>query len=306
MNCLVCGSTSVKVQGSYRGNHPTFLELSRVECSSCGMVFAAPMPSEYALEKYNAAYFSNAHGGLAMGASPFFSGIARLRLAHVHKYLAKYNISVLRVLELGPGTGFFARNWLDLHAENEYWAVESDASCHASLRNIGVNIVEFSAMEKELPPVDLLVMSHVLEHVSDPVSFLKQSMLKLRDGGVIFIEVPCMDWMHKATDEPHLLFFDKKSMHHLLNMLGFDEIEVSYHGKTIKDLNSISVFKRTWMIVRAKLIALGLVAPFARIKEGMEVLGDPLERAVVAPFEAHQESIEPAWWLRAIAKKRES
>jgi hypothetical protein len=35
----------------------------------------------------------------------------------------------------------------------------------------------------------------------------------------------------------------------------------------------------------------------------MELLTDPLERAAVAPFEAHREKQEPAWWLRAIARK---
>jgi hypothetical protein len=55
--------------------------------------------------------------------------------------------------------------------------------------------------------------------------------------------------------------------------------------------------------IRGKLISLGWVAPFAKKRLGMESLKDPLERAVVAPFKAHEESTEPAWWLRAVARK---
>jgi hypothetical protein len=55
--------------------------------------------------------------------------------------------------------------------------------------------------------------------------------------------------------------------------------------------------------VRNKLIALGLIAPFSRAAPGMEDLHEPLERAVVAPFSAHIESSEPAWWLRVVARK---
>lgn len=58
------------------------------------------------------------------------------------------------------------------------------------------------------------------------------------------------------------------------------------------------------MAIRVKLLSLGFVAPFAKKQVGMEMLTQPLERAMAAPFMAHQESIEPAWWLRAVARRR--
>ena len=41
----------------------------------------------------------------------------------------------------------------------------------------------------------------------------------LKKKGHLFIEVPCKDWDHKNEDEPHLLFFDKKSMVRLAEKL---------------------------------------------------------------------------------------
>jgi SAM-dependent methyltransferase len=269
------------------------------------MVFAAPMPQDSAFEEYNASYFASAHGGQPRDprAMAFFSGIARLRLVHIERYLSNRDIAVSSLLELGPGPGFFARNWLERHPETTYMAIETDTSCHDSLKDVGVHLVEVSAKQEDNMPVDLVVMSHVLEHVSNPIKFLTDATRNLRKDGALFIEVPCRDWEHKPIYEPHLLFFDKGPMHHLLSKLGFDDIQVSYHGQEIYRLRSASVWRSRLMVLRSKLIALGLIAPFARIRPGMEALTDPLERAAVAPFKAHRETQKPAWWLRAVARK---
>lgn len=303
--CPVCGGVDVETQGDYRAKHPVFAGRRRVQCSSCGMVFATPMPSDSALDEYNANYFSTAHGGQPGNAvaTAFFSGIARLRIAYLERYLGTHDITVSTLLECGPGPGFFARNWLERHPESTYMAVETDTSCHASLKAIGVQLIDGLGMAKDAGSVDLVVMSHVLEHVPHPKKFLARATRTLSPGGALFIEVPCREYEHKPIDEPHLLFFDKKPMHRFLSELGFDEIEVSYHGSEISRLRSGSTLGAKWMALRSRLIAAGIVAPFARASVGMEPLVNPVERAAVAPFNAHRESLMPAWWLRAVARK---
>lgn len=304
-SCPVCGSNDVEIKGAYRGTHPIFTGMKRAHCSLCGMVFAIPMPQDSALEEYNASYFASAHGGQPRNAqaTAFFSGIARLRLAQLDRYLGKNNISVSGLLEFGPGPGFFARNFLEKHPETTYMAIETDTSCYTLLKEVGVHLADVSSKSEENMPVDLVVMSHVLEHVSNPIKFLMDATRTLRKDGVLFIEVPCRDWEHKSIDEPHLLFFDKSSMHQLLSRLGFYDIQLSYHGQEIKRLRSVAWWRSRFMALRSKLITLGLVTPFARVRPGMEVLTDPLERAVVVPFQAHLETQKPAWWLRAIARQ---
>ncbi len=306
--CPVCGSLHAELQDDYRANHPAFRGLKRAHCNSCAMEFATPMPSESALDAYNASYFSTAHGGQPRDpvAKAFFSGIAGLRLAHLERYLGTQGVAVSSLMEFGPGPGFFARSWLARRPETTYVAMETDTSCHDSLREIGVRLIDSAAFAGGAPPVDLVVMSHVLEHVPNPAKFLRNATRSLRERGALFIEVPCLDYLHKPIDEPHVLFFDKKPMHQLLSTLGFDNVEVSYHGQEIDRLRSASVWRAKWMAARSRLIALGLVAPFAQVRPGMETLDNPLERAAVAPFNAHRESSRPAWWLRAVARKGSS
>jgi len=303
--CPVCGSPDAEVRGPYRGTHPIFTGLNRAHCLSCGMVFADPMPGEELLEQYNASYFVSAHGDQPRDslATAFFLGIARLRITHIERYLNNRNITVSTLLEFGPGPGFFARNFLEKHPETTYRAIETDTSCYTSLKDIGVHLVDISSNSEDNIRVDLVVMSHVLEHISNPSEFINNATRSLRKGGALFIEVPCRDWEHKPIDEPHLLFFDKGPMRHLLRHLGFEDIQVSYHGQEIERLRSASVWRSKLMALRSKLIDMGLVAPFARMRPGMEALTEPLERAAVKPFQAHCETQNPAWWLRAIARK---
>jgi SAM-dependent methyltransferase len=270
------------------------------------MGFATPMPNEEALSEYNATYFATAHGGTPTGtvARAFFSGIAKLRIAYLERYLSEQRVPVSRLLEFGPGPGFFAASWLERRPDTTYMAHETDISCHADLERLGIQLVGSVSSSEVVAPVDLVVMSHVLEHVNAPKAFLGHATKSLRKGGVLFIEVPCLDYEHKLIDEPHLLFFDKKPMQYLLRTSGFADIEVGYYGQEIDRLRSIPVMQKKWMSLRSRLIAHGLVAPFASQKPGMESLTNPLERAVVAPFRAHCESSKPAWWLRAVARKQ--
>ena len=304
--CPICANIDIQVKGKYRAVDSTFNGLHLAHCYSCGMVFAAPMPSEADLEEYNANYFTRAHGGRSsIIAKAFFSGIARLRYAHLTSYLKKRSINVTRILEYGPGQGFFSRNWLERNPQTKYTAIETDNSCHASLREMGVQLIDSTTIGRgnESESVDLVVMSHVLEHISNPIKFLTEATRNLRKFGVLFIEVPCGDWEHKPIDEPHLLFFDKKSMLHLMKTLGFEHIQLSYHGQEISKLRSISFLESKLKAVRSKLISFGLIWPFAKNRTGMELIENPLERAVLAPYKAHCESSTPAWWLRVVAIK---
>jgi len=305
--CPICNNVNLKVIRDYHNHSIVYNDMQLIKCNKCKMVFASPMPSENEIELYNASYFSNAHGDLPKTtvAKAFFSGIARLRAAFITNYLQKENIVVNHVLEIGSGIVYFARNWLEKNPDTKYSVIETDSSCYDSLEKIGVKLIDpiVDKEGKELESVDLMIMSHVLEHVSNPVSFLEKITKRLHKHAVLFIEVPCGDWEHKHKDEPHLLFFDKEPMKRLLEKLSFENIQISYHGQEIEQLRKHSIYRAKVMAIRSKLISFGIIAPFSRVRNGMEIISDPLERAAVAPFKAHCESSKPAWWLRAIATK---
>lgn len=69
--------------------------------------------------------------------------------------------------------------------------------------------VEFAAItergiEMEADSVDVVVASHVIEHVNDPITFFRDLIRILRPGGVLWIEAPSeLSAMPPSSDTPH-------------------------------------------------------------------------------------------------------
>jgi len=305
-HCIICFSSDVKSLRPFKGISTIFEHKYLKQCNSCKMVFIDPMPSDDELEIYNANYFESAHGGHPTNPSAvaFFSGIGKLRGYYVDAFLLRNGFKTKRVLEIGPGHGYFAKNWIKLHPNVDYFGVETDKSCYDSLKQAGVQILAPEQVDSSFEEVDLVIISHVLEHVSNPESFLQTVTKKLRKGGVLFIEVPCFDWQHKELDEPHLLFFDKEPMKLLLKKVGFDQIEVNYYGNTIELLKSRSRIDQLFTKIRSKLIDMGFHGIFAYpAQKGLSLL-TPLESAASRHAMAHSESVQPSWWLRTVSIKQ--
>lgn len=69
--------------------------------------------------------------------------------------------------------------------------------------------------------------------------------------------------IHKSIDEPHLLFFDKKPMRHLLESPA-SRISNWAIGRGIDALRSESALRSKWMSLRSRLIDKGLIAVFPK------------------------------------------
>jgi SAM-dependent methyltransferase len=298
--CVACGGTDHRVIRAYHSHSSLFNEMELVCCQQCNLVFALPAPTDEQLRLYNESYFDNAHGGLNMHpeALLFFSGIALLRLEHVLSFCKKNSKTPNTVVEIGPGHGYFWEHMQVRLPACQYTAVESDSRCHDRLRELGATICEdISLLEPNA--YDLLVMSHVLEHGAKPDEFLRTAMDCLKPGGVIFIEVPCKDHEFKEEDEPHLVFFDKQSMSHLLNRLNIGSTHLSYHGKKIHKIRKQGSFyerieSKWWRIQR-------------RLEGGKRGKPPGIEDLAmwhaIRPYEPHLEHEEPSWWLRAMGCK---
>lgn len=97
----------------------------------------------------------------------------------------------LSLIEVGCGKGYF----LELLRDKGYPITGIDPAYEGS--NADVVKLPFTA-ELGLS-ADAVVLRHVLEHIPDPLAFLRE-IAKANQGGQIYIEVPCFDWIleHKA------------------------------------------------------------------------------------------------------------
>lgn len=303
--CPICSSNHRISLRKYKSNSTVLSNIELTKCKNCELVFANPMPTQDAWTLYNSDYFNVAHGGIAIDLNSinFFRGIAVIRMKYILKYFKSNSITLNSILEIGPGVGHLAAKWLEFFPELNYSVVETDKSCHSSLKKLGVNVFNNIENIPESSSFDLVIHSHVLEHVINPVEFLEVNTKYLRKGGVLFIDVPCNDWKFKELDEPHLLFFDKTPMLNLLNRkLNHKNIQISYHGNTIRKIlekNKFTFFTRIANKFRLDKLYKRLNWAFYKDKKFLTIS----EYLMIFDFKPYLTNEKESWWLRSISTK---
>ena len=303
MICPICSSEEIVIESKFRNKDKCFSNIERASCENCQLHFAHPMPSLSNLERYNKTYHKSAHGGHErnLKQSAFFSGIAKTRLNFIKSNMQLDIKNSYKILEIGPGPGAFVGVWREHFVNSEYYVIETDKSCHKSLLNLGVRIVQNNFLKEKNIKFDFIILSHVLEHVTRPKEFLKSYLNYLKKGGHIFIEVPCMDWRHKKLDEPHLLFFDKPSMICLMGKLNLTKVSIGYFGIPIKSL--LNPIKNIVKRLRNFLWRNGISFYHPEKKNLLRIGLNSLEAGAIINFEPHVEHSKPSWWLRILFKK---
>lgn len=253
MVCPICSSDDYKKIKPYKFNHLIFEGRDICQCNDCSMQFIYPMPTQEEWDAYNASYFSNAHGGLKLTPwiDAYNSGLAKARLASLVDYIKSNNISIKKVLEVGPGPGYLMKEYLSRFPETQYYVVESDSSVHEKLNQLGATIIEADQIDS-INDVDLLIATHVIEHTLKPVDFLSYFSKALRMNGCVFIEAPCLDHQYKDIFEPHVVFFEQSTLATCFKKADLYNFEFTYNGDIISKIRINSLVKKIIIKLQTK------------------------------------------------------
>jgi hypothetical protein len=109
---------------------------------------------------------------------------------HLNKVadLIEENIGKNSIVEVGCGKGLFLEMMLDRGID----IVGFDPTYVGNNPRVTKKFFEYGIIEK---PSSGLVLRHVLEHIKNPYEFLKQLKEANGDQGLIYIEVPCFEWI---------------------------------------------------------------------------------------------------------------
>lgn len=97
-----------------------------------------------------------------------------------------------RLVEIGCGKGFF----LEMLLEKGFDVIGYDPTYEGENHRVQRKYYTPGVLEQ----ADGLILRHVLEHIQNPISFLEQLKTANGGSGIIYIEVPCFDWIcsHRA------------------------------------------------------------------------------------------------------------
>jgi len=136
------------------------------------------------------------------------------------------------VLEIGCPSGKLARKSANF---NRWYIVEPNKNKSIDFGPTIEFIEEFFDDTTEVPePVDVIVHSHVFEHIYDPNRFLKKCHRLLKDGGEMVFGVPNMEYLTEKSlclfagvFFEHTIFLNKHNISYMLRRHGFEIVEIS-------------------------------------------------------------------------------
>lgn len=195
------------------GFHPWKLGL--VRCTTCAVVLSPSIWQPQANEQLEEEWFGENHQPeTSFWVSLFETLNNRKTLAR----LDQANPTGLRLLEVGVGSGSF----LNAARKQGFEVMGCDLSLPICTRvsrrfGIGMHSEPLSTLTGE-NRFDAIVMNHVLEHVHQPIAFMKDVRRLLAPGGVVHVAVPniaCWEAVLSGwtSYEPyHLTYFDPQTL----------------------------------------------------------------------------------------------
>ena len=197
-----------------------FFHLPLNHCTKCGHIQLKQVPSFSQLKNYYSREYK--YRRIKLLDERYFTIMEKRAIAQ-QIFINKFeNIRYQRILDIGCGYGFLAERMRTAGADVS--GLEFDPECvHYCNTRLGLK-VDLINEENEIIPaenVDLIILSHVLEHLPNIDYFLGKIKSKKKS---VFIEVPKYSIHLKEqfiNQEGHINFFTESSIRNILEKFGY-------------------------------------------------------------------------------------
>lgn len=230
LSCVLC-SSGREAHNFFESVPEADGEINYVLCRRCGMIFQSPRMSAVQL----AVYYVDGYRKFVQGSEDPIEKDRRVqkgRAVHLVDFAKTMIPEVKRSLDIGSSTGSL------LHALQEAYGcagtgIEPGETYREYSRAHGLTILSDlnDLGESERHSFDLITMAHVLEHLSNPVNYLKNLKERwISNDGSLLLEVPNV-FGHQALERSHLFAFSPQSIAETLRQAGFNVRKLWVHGK---------------------------------------------------------------------------
>jgi SAM-dependent methyltransferase len=269
VDCICCGSNShVDLYKNLTSVYNVSVHgYSLEQCINCGNIRTKPAPSQSDLTLiYNSLYLYDVH--------KLIIGEKKYRALGLMKTIHRYLPSSKKILEIGCNYGYLLE---ELKKKYNVFGIELDenAVSYCQQKNLKVvqdNIEHFAKTTDK--KFDLIIMSHVFEHLLNPDEVLANLRKILSKEGQVLILVPNSKSFTAKTFKKywgwwqvpvHINHFNRNSLTLLLDKCNFQTIKTTSKGgdsliiilslmnifKSNKSGNKLSPIKRFIIIVNS-------------------------------------------------------
>jgi 2-polyprenyl-3-methyl-5-hydroxy-6-metoxy-1,4-benzoquinol methylase len=236
-SCLVCGSTGPEVLFTAKDHLVSGEDFVLKRCNLCGFTFTADPPDEKDISKFYLSEDYISHSDKKQNLTDRVYHLARnYMLRKKYDLVSKMSDTKKGTLvDIGSGTGYFA-DYMTRKGWNVTGIELSEPAREYSISRFGLTVIsptEISTIKDG--SADCVTLWHVLEHLYEPVMWLKEIMRILKDDGTCVIALPNIksadagwfgnDWA--ALDVPrHLWHFSPETLSAFIKEHGFICIKV--------------------------------------------------------------------------------
>lgn len=194
-------------------------------CTGCGLVQSEPIPAKEELRKFYAKKYRALYKGTLAPRSKHIVRYAEGALARISR-LQRHVPQGARLLDVGSGSGEFV--YVAKREGYDVSGIEPHAGYSEYTRRVfGISVMTATIDEAPIAAgsLDAVTISHVVEHLPDPLQALSTLNKWLRHGGILLVEVPDMDRVPRELTEhfhyAHIYNFNHRTLRAMLEKAGF-------------------------------------------------------------------------------------
>lgn len=241
--CTICGSSELKPLSSFRisvtsDSEPIEATVDNRVCQICATILNVAGVRGREGEFYSSDYNLLADNADAEFVYQTDSGPTGINDEYCKALLTSVNLPANgRILEVGCGKGLFLNRFQARRPSWSLTAVEPSKNAQSFISKRLPNVRIFEGILSSSPfadeKFDVVVSIGVLEHVAQPLEFLKEVRRCVAEGGVVMIAVP--DFALNPTDVlvfDHLTRFTSYSLQSAMQRAGFEVVAMD-HGSRV-------------------------------------------------------------------------
>lgn len=242
VDCVFCGSLESELAFRKQG-------FAYRACRACSSLFVSPRPTDAALR----AHAANSRA-VQFWSTHLYRETAAARREKMFRPRAMLAASIAsrhgvgdRAVDIGSGYGLFLAELAATNAFRDVIGIEPDARLAAIARDQGHTVIErwVEDIEPEQVEADLAACFEVIEHVFDPVAFLRSCARTLRSGGHLLFTTLTIGgfdlqvlWEHSRAISPpqHINFPTLSGIERAIARSGLVAVDISTPGELDVDI----------------------------------------------------------------------